>query len=700
MYTFSSEKLRLAEYSKNMTQNPDALNKISLTRFINATTEFSGRAWIFLIFLFILSGIEISLAAANHNLNADYLNLLFWSSFEDLKFFFICFFPAYFGFVIIYFITPKLAKAFFLVFSILFFLVQLVLVFYYNTTLVLLGSDLFGYSLNEILQTVGASGSFGIIPIIIFTTVIIALIASLIFIPKRVKTGVIFSSLIFLCSLIFVIFGISEKLGIKTLNSDFETNLIKNKSQHFYAEAYSYFNPELYETDIYTETYFGDFFSKYVDAEPIEYLNDPDYPFLHKELNRNVLSPFFKTGEKAPNIVIVMVEGLGRAFSNRGAYLGNFTPYLDSLSTQSLYWPNFLSNGGRTFAILPSLLGSLPFSQNGFIEMEQNMPDQISLLNLLKKNDYNTSFYYGGNSEFDNMGMYLRKNKIDRIVDEDDFSSSFKKIPASPSGFTWGYGDKELFRYYLESKPETSDKQPRLDVLLTISTHSPFIINETDKYTQKFEDKMKEFGFSEKKKQKYRNYSTQYTSILYTDDAIKSLIDSYRQKDDFENTIFLITGDHRIPEIPMISKIDRYHVPLIIYSPMIQRPAEFESVSSHFDIAPSLISFLKKNYDIKAPEINSFLGRGLDTTRNFQNIHKIPLMQTKTELRDFVMGEYHLNGDKLYRLNREFREEPVEDPIKIEELKNEFNQFRRKNLEIANGKKILPDSLLKKYTIN
>ena len=75
-------------------------------------------------------------------------------------------------------------------------------------------------------------------------------------------------------------------------------------------------------------------------------------------------------------------------------------------------------------------------------------------------------------------------------------------------------------------------------------------------------------------------------------------------------------------------------------------------------------------------------------------------MQTKTDLVDFVMGEYHLNGDKLYHLTREFNEEPINDPVKIEELKNEFNQFRRKNSEIVQGKKILPDSIVEKYTIN
>jgi hypothetical protein len=42
---------------------------------------------------------------------------------------------------------------------------------------------------------------------------------------------------------------------------------------------------------------------------------------------------------------------------------GGFT-YLDSLIPKSLYWENFVSNAGRTFGALPSILGSLPYEKD------------------------------------------------------------------------------------------------------------------------------------------------------------------------------------------------------------------------------------------------------------------------------------------------------------------------------------------------
>lgn len=90
----------------------------------------------------------------------------------------------------------------------------------------------------------------------------------------------------------------------------------------------------------------------------------------------------------------------------------------------------------------------------------------------------------------------------------------------------------------------------------------------------------------------------------------------------------------------------------------------------------------------------------LENRTRFEEIFQLKWTGWTARYFDFVMGEYHLNGDDLYRLTREFKEEVINDPDKIEEIKNGFNQFRRKNSGILNGKMILPDSIVKKYTIN
>ena len=660
---------------------------------IDSTRVFASFSLIFLVALLFLSFVEVGLAFKDHSISGNFIDLLAVSSYQDLRFFLKWLIPAYLIFLPFHMLLPKLCRSLFSILILILVIVELLLIFYFNTTLLMLGSDIFGYSADEIVHIVGASESFTLVPVILFILIVAGVIYAL---SKFTgKTNRILSFILLICSLIFLVSGISDHSAEMKANNTFEANLVENKSQHFYEAAYSYFNPEIYEVDIYAESYWKDSFTDYSMAA-FEYPDEANYPFFHKPQSRDVLSPFFKRSEKSPNIVIIVVEGLGRAFSNEGAYLGNFTPFLDSLSRKSLYWPNFLSNGGRTFAVLPSLLGSLPFAENGFMELQEKMPEHLSLLNILQKNGYRTSFYYGGNSEFDKMKSFLQKNKITNIIDENDFPAGYEKIPSLAGGFTWGYGDKELYRYYMENV-SSAESSPKLDILLTISMHNPFLISETERFTEIFEEKLDNFGFDEEKKKRYRNYEKQYTSILFADDALKNLFETYKGKKEFDNTIFVITGDHRIPEIPMATKIDRYHVPLLIYSPLLNRPAKFESVSSHLDVAPSLLSFLENRYDVNRPQNNAFLGHGLDTTRTFQNMHEIPLMQTKTDLIDFVKGEFHLNGNDLYRLKSNMIEEPFEDPEKKEELRYLFNQFKRKNSEIIEGKKLLPDSIIQDY---
>ena len=410
-----------------------------------------------------------------------------------------------------------------------------------------------------------------------------------------------------------------------------------------------------------------------------------------------MLTPFFNPKKPAPNIVIILMEGLGRAYSNDGAYLGSFTPFLDSLASKSLYWENFLSQGGRTFAVLPSLLGSLPFAKNGFLELGANMPAQLSLLNLLQANDYQASFYYGGNGSFDNMNLYFEKNGVKKIMDQKSFPLSYIKIPPV-NGFTWGFSDKELFRHYLSTNPVSKSNNPILSVLMTMSAHNPFIINEPVKYLKIFEDKLTELRLNDLSKSNYRNYQNQYLSIMYADDAVRNFITEYSKRADYDNTIFIITGDHRIPEIPMRTKIDRYHVPLIIYSPLLKRTARFSSISTHFDLTPSILSYLKTNHNVRIPFLSSWIGGGLDTTRSFQSLHSVPFIQNKSDIIDFILGEYHLNGTDLYKLTPDMNEIVVDNPQMKDQLIKSFNEFKKRNAMIISGKKIIPDSLIRNYT--
>jgi len=674
---------------ENIKKHPGFINSLS-----NSTLSFSAFSLIWLMVLILISLMEIGYNGITQGLPGSLAEMILWAVINDLIFWLRCLIFLYLIYTVLFLVNKKAAKIFYIVFIGTSVLFQFFLIKYFNTSLLPLGADLFGYSIADIRQTVGSSGAVSLSAIILLLMFAAITFVSLKWLPERIKVPLKIAWLLPLISFLFIITSASGWITPPAFKTDFVNNLVINKTDYFLSSSYQYFYPSENETDIYEDNYIVS--TGGMKTSSFMYTDESHYPFLHQDSTSDVLSPFFKKGPAPPNIVIILVEGLGRAFTNEGAYLGNFTPFLDSLSGKSLYWRNFLSEGGRTFAVLPSLLGSLPFMKNGFLETGEQMPDQLSLLNLLKFNGYQTSFYYGGDAGFDNMSIYLHKNHIDELNDIKSFPAGYTMLPAV-NGFSWGHGDKELFRHYLTTR--SAHTMPQLSVILTVSTHSPFMINEEEKYLQRFEQRMNEIGIDNAKKPEYRNYKLQYASILYTDDALRDFFEAYKHRPDYDNTIFLITGDHRMPEIPMSDKIDRYHVPLIVYSPLLNRTAQMAAVSTHFDITPSLLAFLQHGYQIKTPSLVSWMGEGLDTSSSFENVHAYPLMQTKTDLVDFVMGEYHLNGDQLFRLSENLSEAPVKDDEKKNELRNAFDKFIKRNtILITGGGRIIPDTIFQHYT--
>ncbi|MEP7109076.1 MAG: sulfatase-like hydrolase/transferase [Ferruginibacter sp.] len=570
--------------------------------------------------------------------------------------------------------------------SIVVTLVSVALMQYFSLSFVPLGADLYGYSMKDIRQTAGASGGINTGIIIAFLSVILISLAIYKWISPGLSRAAKWINLAAgIIAITWMVTGIFTT-GRFTIHDEYAGNLAKNKLNYFITASFDHFFPGSAET----------FDQPAENSKEFYYTDEARYPLLHRDSTADVLFPFFNKDTVAPDIVILLVEGLGRAFTNENAYLGSFTPFLDSLSKHSLYWENFLSNGGRTFAVLPSLLGSLPFGKNGFSEFGDKMPDHLSLMSILKSNGYFTSFFYGGDAGFDNMALFLKKQQIDEIYDIKTFPPAYPLLPEN-NGFSWGYGDKELFKHVLNKNEGPAGHHPSLQVVLTVATHNPFLINEQEHYLGEFEQRMNSLNFSEKQKEEHRKYDHQYASVMYADDAIRSFINNYRIRDGFKNTIFLITGDHRMPEIPMATKIDRYHVPLIIYSPLLKGPAKFESISSHSDIAPSLLAYLKHNFNLRVPSLVSWVGSGIDTAHNFHNIHNTALKQTKTNLVDFIMGDYHLNEETVYKILKNMDEEPDPDPAVKARLKASFAKFRQKNEQIIQGKLILPDSIYRKF---
>jgi lipoteichoic acid synthase len=392
--------------------------------------------------------------------------------------------------------------------------------------------------------------------------------------------------------------------------------------------------------------------------------------------------------ETPPNIVILAVEGLGADFVGKNAQYGGFTPFLDSLIEKSIYFENALSNTGRTFGILPTLLGSLPYSQSGFMSKGVDMPDHFTLFSWLKTNGYHTSFFYGGNSNFDGQDVFLERQQTDYIMDESKFPDHYKKMESNNEGFSWGYGDRDMFEYSME-KINTFPAKPRISFYMTITTHEPFIAPD-DRFTEQVNRKVDKFSGA--KKEIYKEYKSVFECLLYTDDAIKELMNAYSERIDFKNTIFIITGDHRLIPVPVENRLSRFHVPLLIYSPMLTKPLVSEQVVAHSQIVPSIISYLHQTYGVPVPTQNPFISDPIPTDLGFGSSLEVALMRNKNEIEEYVSGINVLSNGNSYELGSNFN--LTSKPEVKDELMRLKNSFVAKSTVALNQNRLIPADLV------
>ena len=569
----------------------------------------------------------------------------------------------------------------------------LLLIKYFQTALVPLGADLFGYSIAEINVTIAGSTKTDFTAI--FTTIfVLALFWTLVFFfNNRIVLKPIVAMVFMFLGILLSYSGVSGLPKSTTFKTDYSYNVAINKIAFFVEKSTAYFLSSESKVDV-TANRIPEKGSTNISG--FKYLDD-QYPFLRKDETEDVLSDFFIIDStNKPNIVFIQVEGLGRAFSGSNAYLGSFTPFLDQLADKSIYFENFLASQGRTFATLPSILGSLPFGDKGFTDLGMQMPKFFSLQKILKHNGYSNQFFCGYDMNFDNQNLFIKKTGTSLMVDINNFESIYAKSPGGDAGESWGYADADLMRKTLQSAALNAN-QPSFKYVETMSMHTPYYVPDQKRFIKKFEKQMTVLNFEESKKKSYRQYENIYSSIMYTDDALSLFFKEYAKLPSFNNTIFIITGDHRLPEIPMSTKIDRYHVPLIIYSPMLKRTGKIRSISSHLDVTPSLLAFLGNGYHIKTPSEVTWLGSGLDTAKTFRNVHSFPMKQTKVDMHNYVSGLYFLDQNTLFTIKDRLQIEPVEDEPEMAAIKAEFNQFKARNNQFINKLKLMPDSLFNKF---
>jgi len=272
-----------------------------------------------------------------------------------------------------------------------------------------------------------------------------------------------------------------------------------------------------------------------------------------------------------PNVVLVLMEGMGAGFMGAFGNGKGMTPELDNIAKKSLLFENAYSAGIHTNNGVFSTLYSYPALKR--IRPMSTVPTRkfTGLPYALKEQGYRNYFFCSHNREFDNLGNFIPANHFDRLYTQEDF-------PAAASIGPYGVPDGYLFDRLLLHLDTITAKGPIFTTVLTASNHDPYVIPSDFKSV-----------FSNK----------EYDAIHYADYAIGKFMREASQKPWYANTVFVFVADHgRVyGDEPYDLQQSFSHIPIIMYGPSQIQPARDARFIGQVDVFPTLMGILGLGYE-------------------------------------------------------------------------------------------------------
>jgi len=328
------------------------------------------------------------------------------------------------------------------------------------------------------------------------------------------------------------------------------------------------------------------------------------------------------------------------------------TPSMDALAKEGMFFNRAYATGTRTVRGLEAITASFPPIPSESIIKRPGNEHIATWGKIMRDNGYQTSFLYGGYSQFDNMKNFYSAN---------GFTVSDRMDIEHP-GFTniWGVSDQDLFDHARRTFAEQSQKgKPFFSIIMTTSNHSPYTFPVGI-------DGVRPHG------------GGRSDGVRYADYALGEFLQKSKLTDWYRNTLFVVVADHgaRVygsERIPLPS----YEIPLLIMAPGHIRPCQIDTPISQMDIAPTVMGLLGLPYNAPFLGQNVFAQEANKRILLFNHNHDVALYENGKLV---VLGlhnsvqtySYRLGGNQLL----EIKEDPSLTDLATAYYQTAFRLFR------------------------
>lgn len=407
-----------------------------------------------------------------------------------------------------------------------------------------------------------------------------------------------------------------------------------------------------------------------------DWLQVENNDFDHAYLDRHMQIAAHKLDvNKKPNVVFIMLESLG---ASRLGHWGNplpSSPVMDKIAAEAWTFKNFyVPVVGTAKTVWASITGLPDVARQESATRNPAIINQRVVFNQFR--DYQKFYLIGGSANWANMSGLIRQSLDDVTLLEEQHWTS-------PNVDVWGISDLDLFKEADKLFRQQAPDKPFFAIIQTAGNHKPYTIpdhNDDFKIDPRSDAEVAPFGFKSAK---------QYNAVRLLDYDLGRFFELAKQSGYFDNTIFVMYGDHNSPtseltHLPAYHKsldTESFNVPGFIYAPKLLAPRQIDQVTSLVDLAPTVAGLIGLEYD------NTTMGRDFQTITPDREGAFLVLVEGTFPVIGLINREYlvKMNEDgsnaSLHRLMNEKPEQNVAD--RYPEVFKTMSELTRAHYETA-----------------